>query len=400
MTSNALWSPFDESNIADPYSMYARLRGEGPVFLAQTGEYIVASYDGVKTALRSSDFRSGNRLEWLERGVNYFRNHDEDLGNIYKAINSFLLFLNGTEHIAMRQLVMKTWNDREVHDIIVSTADDLLRNLHGTFDIIKDYAQEFPAIEISRIMGLPMDDYAFLRKTTVTMVRSLDLYHSLQQLVELNEASGVFVKYFEQLVKDKRARPDGGLASKLVHANDKEKLLNDEQMISLLLFLFIAGEETTTNSIGNAIYNLIRTNKYYPLRNNASLMPSAVEELFRYDGPVHLLGRITKTDTVLDGYTIPANSSVTLLVASANRDPKRFSNPDSLDLDRNPNPHLAFGYGTHFCMGEWLGKLQTRVGIERFMNKFSSATLVEQKMSWYKNLSVRGRQSVIVNTTA
>src|ERR1044071_8444677 len=109
-----LWSPFDAAHINDPHPMYARLRKEDPVHRSQTGEFIVTRYSDVKSILKSSDFRSGNRLEWLSRGIEYFKNHDEDLSNIYRAVSSFILFLNPPDHTAIPNFVAKTWNDREV----------------------------------------------------------------------------------------------------------------------------------------------------------------------------------------------------------------------------------------------------------------------------------------------
>lgn len=391
-----LWSPFDAAHLADPYPMYTRLRNNDPVHRAQTGEFIVTKYSDVKSILKSSDFRSGNRLEWLARGIEYFKNHDEDLSNIYRAVNSFILFLNPPDHTAIRNFVAKTWDDREVESMITEVVNEHLNKLSGTIDLVKDYAQPIPARVICRIMGIPTEEFEHLRLLGIKMVRSLDLYHSWKDLVELNDTSASFVKFFEELI---RKKPTQGLLGKLVTANEREKLLTEEQLISIAVFLFIAGEETTANSIGSAIRTFAsNVEAYRQLRkDNALLRTTGLEEFFRFDGPVHLLGRIAKKDMTIGGTTIPVNSPVTLALAAANRDEAQFSNATAIDIHRAPNQHLAFGYGTHFCMGEWLGKLQTRIATERFMAKFEDVNIPKQNIPWMRNIAVRGMASLIIN---
>jgi pimeloyl-[acyl-carrier protein] synthase len=390
-----LWSPFTPSHIGNPYPMYERLRREAPVYRSQTGEYIITRYADIKSILKSSDFRSGNRLEWLSLGIEYFKNREEDLANIYKAINAFILFMNPPDHTTIRNFVMKTWDNREIEGMIERVVDGQLRKLTGTFDVVKDFAQPVPAIVISDILGVPLDEFEYLRALGVKMVRALDLYHSMKDLVALNEASGQFVKYFAEFI---RKKPTKGLLGKLVSANEREKILRDEQMISVAIFLFIAGEETTANSIGTALHDFITTkNVYQQLRKDPGLLhTTGLEEFFRYNGPVHLLGRISKKETTIETTTIPVNSPLTLVVAAANRDEAEFPNANTLDLNRSPNQHLAFGYGTHFCMGEWLGKLQTRIALEKFISKFSDVKVEPQNITWLKNIAVRGMTSLIV----
>ena len=393
-----LWSPLEAAHIIDPYPMYTRLRKEAPVHRSQTGEFIITRYIDVKSILKSSNFRSGNRLEWLSRGIEYFKNHDEDLSNIYKAVCSFILFMNPPDHATIRSFVSKTWDDRDVGSIIADEVNKCLRDLPPTFDVVRDFAQPVPARVICRIMGIPQRDFEYLRNLGMNMVRSLDLYHSWKELVELNEASGAFVKYFEELVRQK---PTHGLLGKLIAVNEREKILNEEQMISIAIFLFVAGEETTAISVSNAIYRFAKdASIYQQLRQDPSLLAStALDEFFRFDGPVHLLGRIAKAEAQIGGITIPAGSPITLAIASANRDEDQFPDANSIQLKRSPNQHLAFGYGTHFCLGEWLGKQQTRIALERFIAKFSSVNIPSQEIRWMKNIALRGMTSLTVNTT-
>ncbi|HMJ68089.1 MAG TPA: cytochrome P450 [Cyclobacteriaceae bacterium] len=398
MAAEQLWSPFDPAHLSNPYSMYKRLRDNDPVHRSQTGEYIITRYNDIKSILKSSEYRSGNRLEWFSRGIKYFQNHDEDLSNIYKAINSFILFLNPPDHQQIRTFVSKNWDRNGVAETISGVADQLLTGLSGSFDLVKQFAQPMPAMVISKIMGIAIGDYEHLRKLGVTMTNSLNLYNSWKELVELNNASGEFVKYFGQLIEEKRKNPDDGLVSRLVEANDREPVIDEKQLISVLIFMFVSGEETTSHSIGTALHNLVQTGKYSHFGSNQDIARIAIEELFRFDSPVQLLGRISTRETQIGGITIPVESPLTLVTASANRDENIFDRPDELDLERSPNPHLAFGYGTHFCLGEWLGKLQVGIAIDRFVRKFPSAHIPTQNIVWNRNLSVRGMSSLIVNT--
>lgn len=380
--------------------MYARLRNEAPVFRSQTGEYIISKYRDVKSVLKSSDYRTGNRLEWLSRSIDYFKNHDEDLGHIYKAVNSFILFLNPPDHQAIRSFVAKTWDDRQLETMIREVVDEHLHRLSGSFDVVKDYAQPVPSSIICRILGIPTEEFQNLRALGTNMVRALDLYQSFKDLVELNDTSKTFVNYFGELIRRKRQHPDNGLLSKIISANEASRLLNEEQLVSISIFLYVAGLETTAASIGTGLHDLIeRPKSYQALRSeNKLLETSGTDELFRFNGPVHLLGRIATKDVQVDGINIPANSTLTLVIASANRDPEQFMNANDLDLHRAPNQHLGFGYGTHFCLGEWLGKLQTRIAVQRFIERFPKATVETHEIEWMKNIAVRGMTSLLVNT--
>lgn len=177
-------------------------------------------------------------------------------------------------------------------------------------------------------------------------------------------------------------------------------MLNEGQMISMGIFLFIAGEETAAISISTGLYHFTRHPGIYQLlrRDPSLLHTTALEEFFRFDGPVHLLGRIAKEDVTINNVTIPIESPITLVLASANRDEQQFTNADTMNIYRTPNQHLAFGHGTHFCMGEWLGKMQTRIAFERFIAKFESLDINLQDISWIKNIAVKGMTSL--NVTA
>ena len=399
MSKPKLWSPLDPLFLQDPYPMYKRLREEDPVHQSQTGEWIISKYADVRSVLKSADFRSGNRLELLQRGLTHFKNKEDDLQFIYAAINSFVLFLNGADHLAIRNFVSRAWQHRDVEKLIQQNARDVLSNINTEqCDVIQEFARPLTLMTISRIMGIPEKEYHYLVGLSTTMMRAVDLYPSYRHLVELSQASKEFVLYFKNLIHKKTEEPDASLVSNFILSN-QDLALREEQLISICIFLFIAGEETTTNSISTGLYHLLQhPAQAERLSTHPDELVSTVEELFRYDSPVQLVGRIAKTDVTVGGKVIPAESHLTLVLASANRDPLQFQNPDELDFHRSPNPHLTFGTGIHFCLGDWLGRMQTRIAVNSFITTFRSAKILPQDIRWNKNLSVRGLSGLLVKT--
>jgi cytochrome P450 len=397
------WRPLDPEFVRDPYQMYASLRESDPIHLAQTGEYIVTRYDDVRLILKSASFSSGNRLDWLKRGITYFNSKDEDLRSIYDAMNSFILMLNDAQHRRVRNFVTQAWDDRQVDDIIRTNIAALLSKIKdNTTDVVAQYAQPLPVHTISAILGIPVTDCQHLIDLGVAMTKTLDLYISLRDMITINAAAAEFIGFFREQIRTKFDRPDNGLLSKLINKNHKETCgLSDEELVSIAIFLFTAGEETSAGLIANAILNLLRhPDQMQLVRAQPQLYESAIEETLRYDSVVQLLGRIAKEDVTITGKMIPRNATVTLAVASANRDARAFERADSFLIDRRPNRHLSFGTGVHYCLGDWLARKQSQLAVEAFFQRYPHATLAEQELTWYKNIAIRRLRSLNVAVNA
>ncbi|MBS1544457.1 MAG: cytochrome P450 [Bacteroidetes bacterium] len=375
--------------------MYGRLRTSDPVHHSQTGEWIISRYTDIRDVLRNPAFRTGNRLEWLGRGIQYL-NRDEDLKFIHEAINTFFLFLNPPEHTTIRNYVVKNLAEFQVANLIDRVVTDQLRQLKDNeFDLVTDYAQPLPVLVISEIMGLPTSDCKHLRSLGVRMHRSLDLYHSYKDLVNLNDASRSFIEYFQRHIRRKTDHPDESLISKLIR--NRPATISEAHLISICIFLFIASEETTSSAIGTGLFHLIQNPQHYTLlRSRPTIAEIAVQEFLRYDAPVQIVGRIATSDSLLGGIEIPAGASLTLLLASGNRDGAFFKDPDELNLERVPNYHLSFSAGSHRCLGDWLGILQMQKAIVSFVQKFPSVELLSETPDWNKNLAVRGLRTLRV----
>jgi len=393
-----LWDPYAPQNIRNPYLMYDRMRSEAPVFKAQTGEWILTRYDDVSHVLASDDFIVGNRLEWMKRQLNYLHNNRVDFQAIVDAMHSFVVLLNPPQHTRVRELVSKAWSDHQVEAIIHENIDVLFNKIDKEFDLITDFAIPLPVMTICRIMGIEDEDYKKLKVLSAEMVRSLNLYTSLKDLVTISKASGTFITYFKEYIDFRKNHLEDDLVSKIMIANQNtDEPLTDPELISICIFLFVAGEETTVNLIGNGMLALFENEEVFnQLRESPELSSEAVNEFLRYDAPVQLVGRIAASDLEIDGLSIPRESTITLAIGAANRDPQKFDHPHKLSFDRTFKQNLAFGRGRHFCLGAWLAKVQARIAFETLITTFPTIQMKQQELRWNDHLAIRGLRSLRV----
>ena len=390
MATDHLWRPFDSKNITDPYAMYKRLREEDPVHLSQTGEWIITRYEDARHVLRSTDFLVGNRFEWLKKGIGYFKYKEMDFSAIENAMKGFILFLNPPHHTRIRKFIHQVWNTRDVETIVHGNLENLLSKSSNPLDLVNDLGKPLPAMTIGKILGLPSIDYAYLKEQGSIMIKALDLYISFKDILNINEAAKNFIQYFQRVVEEKEVNPDDGVVSKLIQLNKQEGVLSDDELISTCILLFIAGEETSIGLISTGLYNLLaKPDVMGQLRNDPSKIPIAIEELLRYDSPVQIVGRIAGKDCAIGNKQVKAGDTLTLCLGSANRDAEVFDKPDEFLLSRSENKHIAFGGGAHYCMGDWLARIQTQLMLEALLNRFKKIELVDATPVWNNNLAIR-----------
>jgi hypothetical protein len=390
MASDPLWKPFDRSHIANPYAMYKRLREEDPVHFAQTGEWIITRYEDTRNILRNNDFQVGNRFEWFKKGIGYFKNKNLDFTHIETAMKGFILFLNPPHHTRIRKFIHQVWNSREVERIIAKNLDTLLSTKSDSFDFIKDLGKPLPAMTIGKILGLPEEDYAYLKEQGTILIKALDLYLSFKDIIRINEAAGNFITYFKKVIAHKDQHPDEGIISRLVQLNKQENVLDGEELVSSCILLFIAGEETSVSLMGTGLYTLLcHPDDFTAIRNSPEKIPDAIEELLRYDAPVQIVGRIAGKDVEVGGKYIKQGEALTICLGSANRDPEVFERADEFLIGRGPNKHLTFGGGAHYCLGDWLARLQTKMMFVTLIERFKQIELIDTSPQWNNNLTIR-----------
>ena len=194
----------------------------------------------------------------------------------------------------------------------------------------------------------------------------------------------------KEIIKQKEKQPDEGIISKLVRLNKQEQILDGDELVSSCILLFIAGEETSVSLMGTGLYNLItHPDDFNTLRQNPEKIPTAIEELLRYDAPVQIVGRIAGKDCEVGGKTIKQGETLTICLGSANRDPEVFERADDFVFDRNPNKHLGFGGGAHYCLGDWLARIQTEMMIRSLLERYKTVELLDPVPSWNNNLAIR-----------
>ena len=393
-----MWAPLLAENIADPYGMYKTLRVNEPVYKAQTGEWVLTRYNDIRGVLKDERFKAGNKKEWIDKGITYFKNKDQDLSRIAEAINHFLLMINPPEHTRIRKFLTQIWSQVNTDEIIDNNVRLLVKSMEtqGKFDLVEDFARPLPNMTICAILGIDDSDYKELAYLSNRLVKILDLYNSLKDLVTIDEAAGALIAYFKKLLYQKQQQQSDDFVCKLIfHNKQQAEPLSNNAMVSIIIFLFIAGQETTVGLLSTGLLNLYRFKEQRSvLTRNPDLMSAAIEELLRFDGPVQLLGRIAANDVVIGSQQINKGDTLTLCLGSANRDELLFDEPDQLDITRTRNRHLAFGSGIHYCLGDMLARKQAIAGIGHFIGTFPEYRLEDTDIHWNNNLSVRTLQNL------
>ena len=386
-TAEILFNPLDPEFIADPYPRYRRLREEDPVHQSPMGFWVLTRYDDVAGMLRDPRFgRKGfDRLLAARFG---------DAG-----FDMSMLFRDPPDHTRLRTLVSKAFTPRAVEqmrDHIGRIVEGLLDAVQpaGRMDLIGDFAYPLPVIVICEMLGVPDDERERFRDWTVHIARALDAIALPTEpgVVERGLAARhALADYFRGLIAERRRQPRADLLSELIAAEEQGDRLTEGELMATILLLFVAGHETTVNLIGNGTLALLRNpDQLRRLRADLSLLPGAVEELLRYEGPVQRTGRTCSTEVQIGGRTIPENSAVLGIIGAANRDPAVFSDPDRLDVTRGENRHLAFGWGIHFCLGASLARLEAQIAFGALLRRLPGLALATSTPEWRLASALRG----------
>jgi pimeloyl-[acyl-carrier protein] synthase len=389
------FDPFAPEIRADPYPTYHRMREEAPIYWSPDGSPMLTRYADISEILRDHE-------RWSNDGSKskYAEGADPDLGGgMLGAINARpMLFTDPPDHTRLRGLVNKAFTPRVVDRLrprMEAIVDELLDEVAGagTMDVIEQVAFPLPVIMIAELLGVPASDRDLLKGWSVPLARTIDPMDNISPEF-VNEIAGAglaFISYFAQLINERRTSPSDDLLSGLIAAEEQGDKLTQEEVIVNLILLLIAGHETTTNLIGNGMLALLRhPAEMAELRDDPSMIKTAVEELLRYDSPVQLDARTALEDVEVAGVMIPKKEQPILLLAAANRDPAEFPDPDRLDLRRAPNAHLAFSSGIHFCVGASLARAEGQVAINAILRRMPNIALADDSPPYKENVTLRG----------
>jgi cytochrome P450 len=261
----------------------------------------------------------------------------------------------------------------------------------GRSDLIHDLAEPLPAIVIAELLGVPAEDHRQFREWSSQLIAGVGALGNREiQTASALAAEHIF-KYLADIIAARRRSPCDDLISAMIHAQEETDALSDAELLATSNLILLAGHETTTNLIGNGMLALLRQpDQLARLRAEPPLMPSAIEELLRYDGPVQATVRVALEDVEIDGHAVPAGSMVMANIGAANHDPDEFDEPERLDLGRDPNNHLAFGFGVHFCMGAPMARLEAQLALGALIARFPSIELLDDAPEYRPNPILRG----------
>ena len=385
----------DPDAIANPYPLLNELRDTAPVHkLGFADFWVLTRFEDCRAVLR--DLRLGS----AEPGTDA-----PTLSGRTSRTSSeprSMLFMNPPDHTRLRKLVSRAFTPRRVAGLrqsVEAMTAELLDELDasGGGDLIDALAFPLPANVISELVGVPRADRDWLRPLVADLTATLEPSASAEDLAKAADSGGEVRAYIHELIEHRRARPADDMLSALIAASDGEDRLTQSEVAVTVLLIYAAGFETTSNLIGNIVNTLLRhTGQLAMLRANRALVPTAVEEVLRFEPPVHVDGRFAFDDVEVGGHVIPAGHSVLTLLGAANRDPAVIDRPDTFDVTRDTVPLLSFSSGIHYCLGASLARLEGQVVLEGLLDRFAVWERLEDDPPWKRRITLRGLERLPV----
>ncbi len=385
--------------LENPFAIYALLRTVRPVMRMPVegydgpGVWFLTGYDEVNLALRDPRF-SADRLraplirDNLSRLPAFIQQGTQGVRS--------MLNMDPPDHTRVRKLVNKAFTPRRIAALrgrIETIVEELLEPIErqGKMDVIADLAAPLPAIVIAELLGVPVEDHRQFKTWASEVVAGLGEMTLAARQARTAPAAEKLFGYLAGIIAERRKEPRDDLISAMVLAQEERDALTDSELLATSNLLLIAGHETTTNLIGNGMLALLREpSEMERLRTNPELLPTGVEELVRFDGPVQATVRVTTEDLEIGGTEIEAGSLVLIGIGAANHDPAIFTDPERLDVERDPNPHLGFGFGAHFCLGAPLARLEGEIALRALIERFPDMQLEIEVPRYRPNPILRG----------
>ncbi len=391
----ASWNPLDPQFKVDPYPSYRSLVEEEPFHRSPFGPLVLSRYDDCLAILRhpaaSSDLRKLPGWQ-APPGVDP------------TEITPSFLSLDPPDHTRLRALVAKAFTPRRV-DALRPRMQQIVERIvdaaaeRGSMEVVADLAFPLPVLVICELLGVPPEDVDEFKEWSAAVARTLDPPFLLPEEV-LSSAQAAAQRaeaYFKHLIAERRHQPSDDLISALIVAEESGDQLSEAEMLSTLGLLLIAGHETTVNLIANGVLAFARQpDQFIRLRDEPALIRSAVEEVLRFDPPVHADGRLALEDIELPSGTVKQWEQPVILLPAANRDPSYFADADCFDISRSDNRHLSFGFGIHHCLGAPLARAEAQAALGHLALRFSRIELVNDPPSYKDNLVLRGVSSLEV----
>lgn len=390
----ALFNPYDHAMRADPWPLCHQLREEAPAYETATGVLLLTRYSDCYSVLRDPRFGvdpKNTRVTDIDGALPFSQ----------RGLDNVMLFEDPPDHTRLRALVSKAFTPRaiaalkqRVEELVDGFIDDIIEA--GEADLISALAYPLPFTVIAEMLGVPAADRDEFRQWTTDLGPILDPFIPPEQLPATANAGAALYGYVDELVNERKHSPGSDLVSALIHAEEEGDKLNGDEVRMTILLLLVAGHETTVNAIGNGTLALLREpDEFQRLRDDPSLVRSATEEVLRHSGSITQTARNALEPVEVAGKKVDKGGLVVTIIGAANRDPAQFPDPDRLDVGREPNRHLAFSAGPHFCLGAQLARLEIQIALHGIATRLPNLQLVEEP-TWRKTVTFRGLEELKV----
>ncbi len=388
----------------DPYPSLRRLREESPVWWSRQSKYwLVSDYENVQIVLRDESFEKQIQ-RWKHNPSVFLARFFPPLKMLRNTVSNWLLNLNPPDHTRVRALVSKAFSAHVIRTMIPeieNLAEILVSGLsskaskNSSVDLFAEFAYPFPLSVIGLILGIPIDDYKKLKEWTNQITGLIGGQRDLKKLVEAGLAMTDFATYLRPHIAERRSNPRADLLSVLVQAEEEGDRLNLDELVSTAILILIAGFDTTSNLIGNAVVSLDRFPEQAEIFKSdvAGMADQVIAEVLRFESPAQIAPRLASRDFILGGQQIANGDLLWVLLGSANRDPKQFDNPDAFDIQRNQAKNLAFGDGIHRCPGASLAQTEGTIAIRALYRKFPHLALIKP-IEFREQFGLRGVKSL------
>lgn len=386
---------------ANPFPFLAALRATEPVYRTtlpdKTPVWLVTRYEDVNALLKDDRFPKNRRSALTPEQLRRL----PWVPPMFRPLERNMLDLDAPDHTRLRGLVHQAFTPRLVERMrarVQTLADELLDAVarRGEMDLINDYALPLPMTIITEILGVPTSDRHKFHKWSKAVV-SLSSPNVTMRVIP---PVWMFIRYLRRFFKVRRRNPQDDLATALIEAEEAGDKLSEDELLAMVFLLLIAGHETTVNLIGSGTLALLEhVDEMEKLRRDPSLIKPAVEELLRYTAPVFMTTeRYARENVTIHGVTIPRGEMTLGVIGSANRDDKVFENPDSLDITREPNKHLSFGQGVHFCLGAPLARVEAQIAVNTLLRRMPELRLrvSPDSLRWRPSMILRGLDALPV----
>lgn len=394
-----MYNPSHPEVLADPFPLYGKMRDEDPVhWCTPLKAWVVTRYDDVRAICLDPAMSSDRlrpffaKLPSAEAG---------QIADLIRYLTLWMVFRDPPDHTRLRRLASKVFHVRSMHALrpnIEALTGWLLERAgeREAIDFIEDFAGPLPGLVIMDMLGVPRGELGTVKRLSDEMALFIgSARQSAEKYARAEAATREMAALFRDLIAERRAEPSDDLLSELVRMEDEGDRLTEDELVATCILLLFAGHETTTHHLANGLLALLRfPGEAQRLRREPRLAAAAVEELLRYDGPIGAQVRIVQRTHELHGKTLKQGDRVFILMNSANRDPRAFPDPDTVQLDRNGPAHLTFGFGPHICLGFPLARLEGQVALPAVLRRWRGIELATDRLEWIDSMVLRGMKAM------